>query len=262
MSAECVVAQKENRKRVRAEDEQESSNASVEKDNYTLVYTSPAYVVQIESADDDKSPKILRDALCDIAYMDKYRRFYARESSKQELRTWMSDKRNFVLLALDARKSESIKWIDNIGRLAFDKSASVRAHVYESVQQSSAHIFAKEENYCEPRLSLDEKVLVAHASVAVFIRYRTKVFTRYVYIGLGAVQMMFDDRYKLGDLSKTIRKDVVSLFRFKASNLITEELIGDNFAESTPSNCRHRAPECRSEIYSLLPVESILDHYA
>lgn len=260
MSAECVVAQKENRKRVRSEDEQESSNASVEKDNYTLVYTSPAYVVQIESADDDKSPAILRDALCDIAHMDKYRRFYARESNKQELRTWMSDKHNFVLLILDARKSGSIKWIDNIGRLAFDKNASTRAHVYESVQQSSAHIFDK--NYFESKSTLSASVSIDRASVAVFIRYKTKAFTRYAYMGLGALQMMFDDRYKLGDLSKTIRKDVVSLFRFNASNLITEELIGDIVAEPKPSNCLHRVPECRSEIYSLLPVESMLDYYA
>jgi hypothetical protein len=211
------------------------------------VHNIPAPVIEIKKELIHQASIILRDALCDLAYMDKFRRFYARNESKKEIREWMADKNRFRLIVIDALYNKRLDWVTDIGRLAYHKNPRIREHVYEAVRQISADFVSPDEAGSE-------------MAGAVFLRFKGKESSRFVFMGLGASTLLCDARYKLADLSTTIRRDIVQLCRFRTSNWITQQIIGELASESSVR--QERDCKCLSEVYAVVPVEPILDYYA
>lgn len=244
---------KKSRKRAQPDTERcEKSDSGCESIEATcrLKFNDPAPVIEIEDKFSRRVGSVLRGALCDIAYLDRYRRFYAaRGETKSQMREWMNDNERFQLMVIDVISNDAFKWVEGVGRLAFDKSSSVRRHVYDAVRQIDARMSV---HRCP-----EEK---RDAAVAVFLRFRARGFARYVFMGMGSVQLIMDRRYRLCDLHKSVRTDIVSLCRYKSSTWITEEIIGSMSSESELE--RESTGRCRDEVYSALPVESILDYYA
>jgi hypothetical protein len=241
---------KTSKKRSRPGDEEDAPR------EYAVVHKEPAMVIQIDKTHSPRDiDRILRDAIFDMT-IDHHRknRFRDRarrsEFSRSKLRKWINDPKKCNLLFVSpSSRSSPVNWISTISNIAFSEYVDVRNITMEAISVAKAHIAGPDTS--------------DYASMVVFLYFSTQEYTRYVFLGVSTAGILKNSSSIFSDLRKTIQFDVDVLHAPDKTRAykpwLTHTFSREKWGQS---NEKVRVNGGRSEIYSVVPVERLLNKYA